>query len=272
MKLSPAYRMVGVRRLAALVASTLLAVAPAGLLAGPPAPQAGTGTITGKLVWAGGSIPEPKIDVVKGDPKVKDPVCKANNIVSKKITIDPQTQGIANAMVYLVKPAGDFSAAEKALLAKNPEAVIDQIGCEFIPYAIFVHKDQKLIFKSSDPVGHNVRFQAFNNGSVNTMLPPNGKMPFAIKKEERRPTEIHCDIHPWMNGYFFIIEHPLFAVTKADGTFEITGVPAGDQQLVVWHSDPGYVSGGAAKGQKVTVPAGGTVDAGTFKISTLKSK
>ena len=272
MKLSPASRKVGVRRLAALVASTLLAVVPAALLAGPPAAQTATGTITGKFVWGGAAIPAPKVEVVKGDDKVKDPICKAKDIVSKNITIDPKTKGIANAFVYIVKPVGDYSAAEKAFLEKNPEVVIDQVGCEFIPYAAIVHKDQKLIFKSSDPVGHNIRFQAFNNGSINQMLPPNGKMPFAIKKEERRPTEIRCDIHPWMAGYFFILEHPLAAVTKADGTFEITGVPAGPQQLVVWHSDPGYVSEGLAKGQTVNVPAGGVVDAGAFTIKVLKKK
>jgi hypothetical protein len=272
MKLSPASRKVGVRRLAVVVASTLMAVAPAALLAGPPVVQAGAGTIKGKLVWGGSEIPTPKVDVVKDDPKVKDAVCKANDIVSKAITIDPKTKGIANAFVYLVKPVGDYSAAEKAFLEKNPEVVIDQVACEFIPYAVIVHKDQKLTFKSSDPVGHNIRFQAFNNGSINQMLAPNGKMSFPIKKEERRPTEIRCDIHPWMAGYFFILEHPLAAVTKPDGTFEITGVPAGPQQLVVWHSDSGYVSSGLAKGQTVNVPAGGVVDAGTFTIKELKKK
>jgi hypothetical protein len=272
MKLSPASRKVGVRRLAALVASTLLAVAPAALLAGPPVAQADTGTITGKLVWGGGAIPEPKIDVAKDEPKVKDPICKTKDIVSKAITIDPKTKGIADAFVYIVKPVGDYSAAEKALLAKTPEVVIDQIGCEFVPYATFIQKDQKLVFKSSDPVGHNIRFTSFKLGSMNTMLPPNGKLPFVIKQEDTRPTEIRCDIHPWMAGYFLVLEHPLAAVTKADGTFEITGVPAGPQQLVVWHSDPGYVSTGLGKGQTVNVPAGGVVDAGTFTIKALKKK
>ena len=102
------------------------------------------------------------------------------------------------------------------------------------------------------------------------MLPPNGKMAYKIKSEERRPTKVVCDIHPWMTSYIMITDHPFVAVTKADGSFEIHGVPAGTQNLIVWQSKNGYVNSGGNKGEAVTVPAGGTVDAGTFKITTLK--
>ncbi|WP_435005253.1 carboxypeptidase regulatory-like domain-containing protein [Tundrisphaera lichenicola] len=260
-------RFVDLRPLAALAASSLLMVGSA-LQAAPPAePLAGTGTIKGKLIWDAGPVPARKIAVAKGDPKVKDAVCKANDIVDKDIVVDPETKGVVNAFAYLVKPSGKYEAAEKALLEASPEVVIDQVGCEFIPYAAIVHKDQKLVFKSSDPVGHNVRFNAFANGAVNQMLAPNGKMTFPIKKEERRPTQLACDIHPWMKGYFFVLEHPFAAVTQADGSFEITGVPAGVQHLVVWQSTKGYVSEGGNKGMSVTVPADGVVDVGAIKIS-----
>lgn len=270
MRLSQAPRAAG--KLGLCLAVSALLAAPAALQAGPP-PQAGaaaTGTIKGRLVWAGAGLPKAKVEVAKGDPKVKDAVCKANEIVSKEITVDPATKGIADAIVYLVKPTGDFGAAQKALLEKTPEVVIDQVNCEFVPYVSVVQKDQKLTFKSSDPVGHNVHLSPFNNPQINTMLPPNGSLVYAIKQEERRPTKLVCDIHPWMAGYVFILEHPFAAVTKADGSFEITGVPAGEQHLVVWHSRNGMVSEGGNKGVAVKVPAGGAVDAGVFKITTLK--
>ncbi len=259
------------RRVGGLAASALLVIAPA-LHAGPPAQEKGsaTGTIKGRLVWSGGEIPKPKIDVAKGDEKVRDAVCKVKEIVNKDLVVDPATRGIADAIVYLVKPVGDYTAVEKALIAKTPEVVIDQVNCEFVPYAAVVHKDQKLTFKSSDPVGHNVHFSAFANGAVNQMLAPNGKMTYPIKKEERRPTPIVCDIHPWMKGYFLILEHPFAAVTKADGSFEITGVPPGEQHLVVWQSSQGYVTPGINKGVAVNVTAGGTTDVGPYKISAMK--
>jgi hypothetical protein len=267
MNLSPATRVVGVRRLAALATSTLLAVAPAALLAGPPAPQAGTGTIKGRLVWANGPVPTPKIVVKKDDPNVKDPVCKASNIVSRDITVDPATKGVADAFAYLVNPSGDYSAVEKALLARTPAVVVDQVNCEYVPYATVVHKAQKLTFKSSDPVGHNVDFKPFTNGAINPMLAPNGKVDYPIKAAEKRPAKALCSIHPWMTGWVFIVDNPFAVVTKADGSFEIKDVPAGTQHLVVWQSTKGYVTEGAGRGMAVTVKPGETTDVGEVKIT-----
>ncbi len=136
-----------------------------------------------------------------------------------------------------------------------------------MPYATVVHKDQKLTFKSSDPVGHNVDFKPFNNPPINPMLAPNGSVEFTIKKEERRPTEAKCSIHPWMKGYVFIVDNPFAVVTQADGSFEIKDVPAGDQQLIVWLGGKGYVTDGGNKGMKVTVKAGETTDVGDVKIT-----
>jgi hypothetical protein len=69
-----------------------------------------------------------------------------------------------------------------------------------------------------------------------------------------------------MKGYFFIVDHPFAVVTQADGSFEITGVPAGPQKLVVWQETKGYVNEGKAQGMSVTVPAGGVVDVGAIKL------
>lgn len=250
-------------RAGALAATAAVAVAPT-LHAATPA--AATGTIKGRLVYDG-TPPPAKVAVKAGDPKVKDDVCKKADITDKELVVDPATKGVGNAFAYLVKPAGDYKATEEAFLEKNPEVVIDQEGCEFLPYATVIHKDQKVTFKSSDPVGHNVRFQTFNSGSINQMLPPNGKMNFAVKKEERRPTQVLCDIHPWMKGYFYVVDHPFAVVTKPDGSFEITGVPAGAQNLAIWQAAKGYVGTGAAKGTAVTVKAGEVTDLGDIKFS-----
>ena len=260
-------------RLGALVASAALALAPALRAAEPQQTSAGaTGTIKGRLVFPG-NPPAPKVAVTQGDPKVKDDVCKTKDITDKGLVVDPATKGVANGIAYLLAPTGDFKATEEAFLEAHPAVVIDQLGCEFLPTTTVVHKDQKLTFKSSDPVGHNVRFTTFNSGALNQMLPPNGSTNFAVKKEEKRPTPMFCDIHPWMKGYFFVVDSPFAAVTKPDGSFEIKDVPAGTQMLVVWQGATdykGYVNEGGNKGMKVTVKAGGTVDVGDLKLAPAK--
>jgi hypothetical protein len=271
MKPSPATPTLGarLRRLAALAGSTLLAVAPA-LQAGPPAPQSGTGTIKGKLVWDGGAIPKPKVETTAATNK--DPVCKVKTLYNKDLTVDPVTKGIADGIAYLVNPTGDFSATAKELVEKHPEVVVDQVNCEYVPYASVVFKDQKLLFKSSDPVGHNVDFKPLNkaNPSINPMLPANGSYPYTIKAAEKRPTTVACSIHPWMKGYIFMSDSPFAAVTKADGSFEIKDVPVGEQHLIVWQSTKGYVSSGGNKGMAVTVKAGETTDVGDVKLVPSK--
>jgi plastocyanin len=252
------------RRFAALTASTFAAVSP--VLAGPPAaPQAATGTIKGRLVWAAGPVPKPKVEASAAG--AKDAVCKTKPIYNKDITVDPETKGVADAFAYLVAPSGDYSATEKALVAKTPAVVVDQVNCEYVPYATVVHKDQKLTFKSTDPVGHNVDFKPFSNPPINPMLPPNGSYPYTIKKAEKRPAAAVCSIHPWMKGWVFITDNPFAVVTKPDGSFEIKDVPAGAQHIIVWQSSKGYVTTGGNKGQEVTVKAGETVDLGEVKIT-----
>jgi hypothetical protein len=46
---------------------------------------------------------------------------------------------------------------------------------------------------------------------------------------------IRCDVHPWMRAYLGVLDHPYFAVTSNDGSFQLPNVPAGDYTLAAWH-------------------------------------
>jgi hypothetical protein len=42
-----------------------------------------------------------------------------------------------------------------------------------------------------------------------------------------------------MFAFLFVMEHPYFGVSAADGTWSIPGLPAGSYTLVAWHEKLG---------------------------------
>ncbi len=234
--------------------------------------QQGFGTIKGRLVWGGPNAPEPAVLVKQGDASVKDAqVCAATTLLDRSLVVDPSTKGVANAFAYLPRPTGRNPEAEAALLAKHAEITIDQKNCEFLPYSTAMIQTQPVTFKSSDPVGHNVRYSGFVNPARNIALPPNGALETKLVAE-RRPLALNCDIHPWMKGWVFVFDHPFFAVTGKDGSFEITGVPAGTQNIVLWQEKVGYVTEGGSRGMAVTVKPGAVTDLGEITLEPAKVK
>ena len=68
------------------------------------------------------------------------------------------------------------------------------------------------------------------------------------------------DVHPWKVAFVGVMTHPFFAVTAADGSFAIAGVPPGNYTIEAWHETLGTVTGrvtvGAAQGGTVRLELG----------------
>jgi hypothetical protein len=58
-----------------------------------------------------------------------------------------------------------------------------------------------------------------------------------------------------MSAYINVLNHPFFAVSGADGTFTISGVPPGKYTLIAWHEKLGE------KALEITVADKGTATA-----------
>jgi hypothetical protein len=255
----------------ALVDTAAAAPPAAVLLAAGTVGQAGYGTIKGRLVWGGDKPPDVRILAEKGKAQKDPDICaKDQTILSHELEVDPTSKGVAYGFAYLVRPQGTNPDAVRNLVASSPKVEFDQKNCDFLPHSLAMHQDQMLVLRSSDPKMHNVRVTGFNNG-INKTIGPQQQIEEKLAKETR-PIYVKCDIHPWMSANLLVLDHPFFAVTGRDGSFEIKGVPAGDQNLMVWQEKVGYVTSGGSKGQPVKVQPGEVLDVGEIKLDPAKVK
>lgn len=125
----------------------------------------------------------------------------------------------------------------KASGAPAKPVVLDQVGCEYVPYVTAVQAGQKILVKNSDPLMHNVHptpAVAGNKEANKAQMPKGADLEFIFDKAEHF-LRYKCDVHPWMFAYVSVFDHPYFAVTGADGSYKIADVPPGKYTVEVFH-------------------------------------
>jgi hypothetical protein len=232
------------------------------------------GTIKGQVVWAEKDMPE----VVKLNVDKDAEVCKKNgDVVSEEYIVDPKTKGVKNVFVWLMdaKDPKKGKLPIHASLTKSKVATVtlDQPCCAFEPHVLAVRDDQMLEVKNSAPVSHNVHLVG-GGMDLNKIIPPGQKLDIKELTASPNAVGVQCDIHRWMKGYIRIFNHPYFAVTGADGTFEIKDAPAGDVRLAIWHEGMGWVVFDNPNVQKdgklIKIKPGAVTDLGTFNLTKSK--
>ncbi len=140
-----------------------------------------------------------------------------------------ESGGLANVFVYVKNPPkGKWSVPSKP-------AVIDQQKSVFRPRVQGIRVGQKVVMKNGDPFIHNIRSLSKKNRPFNIAQPAYSEDREKIFETAEGPITIKCDFHPWMTAHFHVMDHPFFAVTDADGKFEIPNLPEGEYTLGAWH-------------------------------------
>jgi plastocyanin len=211
-----------------------------------PAPKAEAKwtTVKGTVVFpADKAIPKQPVIAV---PANQAACLKGAQLLDETIAVHPKNRGIKNVVVWLRpnnanNPKAAFAANEihPADAKRKPaQVVIDQPCLLFQDRVTVARVGDTLVVKNSDAIQHNFFWVSENNGNFNVNIQGGGKHVFANPLgAESPPIQYKCTVHPWMTGYVRIFDHPYFAVTDADGKFEIKNAPVGKFRIVYWHEN-----------------------------------
>lgn len=215
------------------------------------AAAADNATVSGKVVFKGAA---PRMRPLTMD---ATPACAKQHqkpVLSEEVVIGAGG-ALANVFVYVKDglPAKTWPVTPKAV-------TVTQVGCVYQPHVVGAMVGQNVEFLNEDPTSHNVHPLPKINNEWNQSQPPKGDPIVRTFSKPEIGLPIKCNLHPWMRVYVNVVTNPFFAVTGADGTFSLKGLPAGTYTLGAWHERFGVQE------FKVKVAANGTAAANfTFK-------
>ena len=197
----------------------------------PQPPSADGGQIVGKISFGGDPGTPAKLEINKDVE-----VCGKTEKLAEALQVD-SGGGLANAVVYLKQVKG---GAKLAMPKENP--VIDQEGCRYEPHVLLAPAGATIDIVNSDGILHNLHTYSTANPPFNAAQP---KFKRVIRKTLDQPEfiKLTCDVHGWMLAWIVVHDHPYYALTGSDGSFQLSGVPNGDYEITVWHETLGEKSG-----------------------------
>jgi plastocyanin len=207
------------RYAAALAGTLVLAAAVVGLTA---APKGAAGTISGTVTYTGTPPKMKPIDMAK------EPTCAAQHTTPAMtdFVVTGPNNTLADVVVYI--SAGDAPSAAPAASVRY-----DQRGCRYSPHVALMQPNQKLEIYNDDQTSHNIHPMAKLNPEWNKSQPP-GAPPIDVTYEKAEFIPVKCNIHPWMHGYFVVLNTSHAVVTGEDGTFSLAGLPPGKYTVTAW--------------------------------------
>lgn len=214
----------------------------------------GSAIISGKVSLAGKAPALAKIDLSA------DPTCRAqhSNGLEDETVLQNTDGTLQNVFVYVKEGAGNYPAPASTV-------TLDQKGCHYVPHVMGIQVGQPMVITNSDDTLHNIHCVTLANDRFNIGQPTQGMKATKVFSAPEVMVKLKCDVHSWMRCYVGVLPHPFFNVTGSDGTFKISGLPAGTYTLEAWQEKYGTVD------QKVEIKDGETKSVNfTFKVVEAK--
>lgn len=204
--------------------SLLVLLAAAADPAAPGAPSGAAGTEPGKLAG--------KVTVAGLAPKLANlPVTRDMKLCG---TSKPEEAlevgtggGVRNAVVWIVETIPGRPPPEKVKVR------LDQQGCAYLPHVVAAPLGATLEIVNSDSLLHNVRATEGSTRIFNYAMPIKG---YVIPSKLRKAglLKVTCDVHPWMHAWVSVLPANAYAVTDAEGNYQIDGLPPGKYTVKLW--------------------------------------
>jgi plastocyanin len=177
-----------------------------------------------------------------------DPGCPSQPQPSDAVVVSGGK--LANVFVYVKEglPQGTFAVPSEPV-------VLDQKGCRYIPHMLGIMVGQPLKITNTDTADHNVHDMPSNNPSWNESQMPTDKPILKSFPNPEMMIPVQCNQHPWMRAYINVMPHPYFAVSAADGSFQIKNLPPGEYTLAAVHEKFGEQTMKVKVGPKETAKA-----------------
>jgi hypothetical protein len=227
----------------ALALALLTALAPAAATA---APQVLRGVVTTTQAASSTHV-EPLVDVH---------VCRKPGGLHIPEVTRTSTGGLADVAVWIERPgaaspsaprraegarvppgAPPRSSAPAPRGARTPTALLDQVGCQFVPPVLVLPRGGALLLRNSDAVFHNAHVSTADGRSiVSVSTPLRGQEVELARLDTPGHYVVRCDAgHHWMRADVFVVPSGPATVTDATGRFELRGVDEGEVDVVVAH-------------------------------------
>jgi len=200
---------------------------PAGVPGAEPVDPAAAGTLTGRVLLDG-VVPDRRVVRLYGDPTCVQLTDGEVRLTEDLLVGDDHT--VRHALVYV-----KTGLEHLTFPIPGDPVMLDQQKCRYEPRVVGVRVGQPLVVRNSDPLLHNVRSDSAINAPFNMAQPVAGLTFTRVFSTREVMVPVKCDLHPWMQAWIGVLEHPFFAVTDPEGRFTLPGLPPGTYTLEAWH-------------------------------------
>ena len=162
--------------------------------------------------------------------RVALPKTRSTPVVNQRYEIVAKSGVLStNPPVAVVYLEGSFPRP-----AAPPIVQVVQKELTFIPSLLPVQVGTRVEFPNQDETFHNVfSFSPAKRFDLGRYRADERPVPGVLFDTAGLVT-LRCDVHEHMRALILVLDTPHFVITAADGTFRLTGLPAGRHTLKAW--------------------------------------